>query len=95
MVSIQQVISLESYLKIDHHVSKLLSVEMFNIISINNEMGCRELKRLCVSETVWYSWSLYTTLESYREASKFINFTWPYLVHCEFISTYSSLFSYV
>ena len=33
LVSIQQVISLESYLKIDHHGSKLLSVEMFNIIS--------------------------------------------------------------
>ena len=59
VVSIQELISLESYFKIDQRVNKLLSVEMFDNIfwqrfkaSVKhyNEMACRQLKYPCVLE---------------------------------------------
>ena len=47
VISIQQLISLESYLKMDPGVGKLLPAELFNIISKllfqhYTEMGCRQ-----------------------------------------------------
>ena len=53
IVSIGQIITLKSYLKVNNHVSKLFFVEFFNIISklqSNNEICCRQLKCPCISE---------------------------------------------
>ena len=68
IIFIEQFISLKSYLNIYHRLSKLLSVELVNVISELQskhcfEMTCRQLKCPRISEEEWYSLSLYIHLK--------------------------------
>ena len=72
----------ETYFKINHCVSKLLSVNCLTIYQASvkhyNKMVFRHIKYPCSSEKENKSYSLYMHMlfESYRLTSKFINSIW-------------------